>query len=309
MNSPATRIMAPPAPSLSKNTGLTISIVICTRCRPGYLRKCLKAIQELEPGADEVLVVDNTTGDGETHAVAREFGARYVVEEMPGLSRARNRGMIECCSDIVAFVDDDAAPDVQWLKFLLAPFSDDAIAVVTGRIFTPESDPLNNSQESPRFLSNKDPRWFETATFGGMGLGSNMALRKSACAGRKIFDERLGRGAPFQIAEEYYAFASLISHGHTAAYVPNAVVFHPPLSRSNVEQEARNSISYWLLLFSEFPGQRLGLVRFLLRRLMRKRLTWPRDSQDPGEIITSGWRVLIKAGFRAVVLFFRTSKS
>ena len=36
-----------------------------------------------------------------------------------------------------------------------------------------------------------------------------MALRKKACLGRKIFDERLGRGAPLWIAaEESHAFAS-----------------------------------------------------------------------------------------------------
>lgn len=308
MNSPASRIIASPPPPLSKETHPTVTVVICTRNRPGDLRKCLQAVAQLDPGADEVLVVDNTAGERETERVAQEFGVRYTVEKTPGLSRARNRGMAESSSEIVAYLDDDAAPEAHWLEFLLEPFADQAIAVVTGRIFTPQSLPADRDQEAPRFLSNKDPRWFETVAFGGLGLGSNMALRKAACGGRDIFDERLGRGAPFQIAEEFYAFATLLSRGYSAVYIPGAIVFHPPLTRGSIEQEARNSITYCLLLFSEFPGHRLDLLRFLFRRLMRRRLTWPRDPQDPGEIVTSGWRVLLKAGLSAVLIFFRTRK-
>lgn len=113
---------------------------------------------------------------------------------------------------------------------------------------------------------------------------------------------------PFEIAEENYAFASLLSLGYTAVYLPAAVVFHPPMRRTSVEVEARNSFAYWLLLFAEFPARRLDLLRFLIRRLRRKRLDWPRDPQEPGEIINSGWRVQIKAGLSALFLFVRTAK-
>ncbi len=160
----------------------------------------------------------------------------------------------------------------------------------------------------PRSVSKKDPHWFEIATFGGVGRGSNMALRKSACAGWATFDERLGRGAPFHIAEENYAFACLLSHGYAAAYRPAAIVFHPPRKRLSIEQQARNSFAYWLLLFSEFPARRSDLVRFLFRRLRRKPLEWPRDSQDPGDIIASGWLVQFKASLSALALFLRTKR-
>ena len=61
-------------------------------------------------------------------------------------------------------------------------------------------------------------------------------------------------------------------------------------------------------MFSEFPGSRLDLLRFLFRRMRRKPLTWPRDAPDPGEIVTSGWRVLLAASLSAVLLFFRNRK-
>ncbi|MGA7245376.1 MAG: glycosyltransferase family 2 protein [Terracidiphilus sp.] len=291
-----------------RNDGLTATVVVCTRNRPAALRNCIASIARLDPAPDAVLVVDNSEGNRETESVACEFGARYMVEPKLGLSRARNRGLAECDTDIVVYLDDDAIPASDWLGLLLAPFADEKTGASSGRVITPESSGKDQHREIPRCLSNLEPRWFEIATFGGMGLGSNMALRKRACTSPKFFDERLGRGAPFQIGEENYAFARLLASGYRVVYLPSAVVFHPPLSRDTIENEARNSISYWLLLFSEFPEQRLNLVRFILRRLRREPLDWPRDSQEPGEIVTSGWHVLLKASMKGLWLFLRTPK-
>ena len=288
---------------------LTTAIVVCTRNRPGCLRNCLQGIAKLKRVPDEVIVIDNTAGDKETEAVADEFGATYMVEPHRGLSRARNRGLADSHSEIVAYLDDDATPDENWLEMIAEPFKDPKVTTVTGRIITPRSKPRSNETLKPRSLSNKDPEWFGIATFGGLGLGSNMAFRREACVGQKIFDERLGRGAPFEIAEENYAFAFLLSQGHTAVFLPDAIVYHPDGNASDIRQDARNSIAFSMLLFSEFPSRRLDLVRFLYRRLRRKPLSWPRDSPDPGEIITSGWRTLVKASFEAALLFIRARKT
>ena len=271
------------------------------------MQKCLAAVAQLHPQADHVLVVDNSTGNEETKRIAEQFSARCIVEPRPGLSRARNRGLAECDTDIIAFLDDDAIPSPGWLGILMEPFEDAKIAASTGKVITPEST-CDQLEENPRKLSNQDRQWFEIATFGGMGIGCNMALRRSACVGWTVFDERLGRGAPFHIGEESYAFAGILSHGFTAVYLPSAVVFHPLHKRYPIEFEARNSLAYWLLLFSSFPPQRLNLLRFIVRRIRRKRLDWPRETQEAGEIVTSGWRVLFKAGLKGVWLFLRTPR-
>ena len=308
MNTPAGESPSTRNAPFSKDRTITVSIVICTLNRPDALRNCLAAIALLDPAPDDLLIVDNTAGEDATKALALEFGARYTIEPVRGLSRARNRGLSESSSEIVAFLDDDAIADPHWLGGVVAPFTDPSVAAAAGKIRTPDSGTKEPAAENVRVLSNKDPRWFEIATFGGMGLGSNMALRKEACAGRRIFDERLGRGAPFQIAEESYAFAVLLSLGYKAVYVPDAIVFHPPMRRSSIEQEARNSVSYWFLLFSEFSDHRLDLLRFLIRRLLRMPLTWPRDPQGPGEIINSSWRVKWGAAVSGALHFLRTPK-
>jgi glycosyltransferase involved in cell wall biosynthesis len=308
LNPLATRLIASPPPPESKVAPLTVSIVICTRNRADYLRDCLEAVSQLDPGADEVLVVDNTAGDIEAESLAKVFGARYIVEESPGLSRARNRGLYETDSEIIAFLDDDAIPNSNWLGLLLEEFANPDLAIATGETVPPDFAADSNLDTATRYLSNKDPLWFEIATFGGLGFGTNMALRRDACSGWKGFDERLGRGTPLRIAEESHAFASLLSRGYRAAHVPAAIVVHP-LKPIDVQQEASSSIAYWLLLFSDFPGHRLDLVRFLIKRVLRRPIPWPRSPQEAGEIINSGWRVYLKAVFNGALLFLRNRRS
>ena len=294
---------------LNKNSNSTVTVVVCTRNRSAVLRSCLQAISHLSPAPDEVIVIDNTKGEKETESVALEFLARYTTEPMPGLSRARNRGLTESNSEIVAYLDDDAVPDERWLEFLLSPFGDPRVAVVTGETIVLESRAGVTSQEPTRFLSNENRQWFQIAAFGGLGIGTNMALRKAACTGWNVFDERLGRGAPLHGMEEHHAFVRLLALSYRAAYVPAAIVVHPHVRRSSIEQEVSRSIAYWLLLFFDFPEHRHELLGFLFRRLRHKPLTWKRNSSDLGPIITSGWRVRIKAVLAGILLYVRARKS
>lgn len=284
----------------------TVSVVVCTRNRPGDLITCLDAISRLNPSPDDILVIDNSDGDHAAERAAREHGARYIVERAIGLSRARNRALAESSSEIVAFIDDDAQPSEDWLEQILAPFADPQVASVSGDVAFHGAQ--RNSRPAPaRIFGNKDPQWFEMATFGGMGWGANMAIRRSVCTSWKGFDVRLGKGASLHIAEESHAFASLLSLGYRTAYATAAVVYHP-VKPWNAREEATNSFAYWLLLFCEFPSRRFDLIRFLIRRLRGKPLTWPRDPQTPGQIVSSSWKFRIKAGLAGTFLYIRSRK-
>jgi glycosyltransferase involved in cell wall biosynthesis len=209
------------------------AVVICTRNRPEELESCLNAVFAQTLPASEILVVDNAPGDARTLQVASRWGVRYVVEPVPGLSRARN-----CRSEIIAFLDDDCLPEPGWLVALVAEFDDPNIAIVTGRVL-----PVSVSTDSERIvaavggqgpafrerraLDSQSPHWFGVANFGGAGDGNNMAFRRSVFDDWPGFDERLGRGAPIDGNEEHYAFFQLIDRGYALVYTPNAVVRHP----------------------------------------------------------------------------------
>jgi glycosyltransferase involved in cell wall biosynthesis len=227
------------------------------------------------------------------------------VEPTQGLSRARNRGLSESKSEIVAYLDDDTLPEEDWLQKILEPFADSRVAVVTGRVKLPDQNNRSDQFTSSFSLDKQNPLWFEMAVFGGLGAGCNMAFRKSACNLPKMFDERLGRGAPYRGGEEHLAFAKLLSYGHMAVYMSTATVYH---FSENPRVVARYLVAYILLLASQFPKNRIDIWRYLIRRLQRKPLSWGRDAPDPGELIQSSWLVWLKAAVSGTMLYLRTRK-
>ena len=287
---------------------MTVAVVICTRLRPAALRDCLCAIAKLRRQPDQLIVVDNSSGDQETENLAREFSASYLIEPEMGLSRARNRGLSASNSEVVAYLDDDALPDSNWLELIIEPFANPQVAVVTGDVIEPELEGKARNPTSHTRLDKTKKQWFEIAAFGGLGIGTNMALRRSACKVPNFFDERLGRGAPYHGMEEHLVFAQLVSHGHCAVHVPAAIVYHSSQNAFNLKRDARSQFAYSILLFSEFPDRRMDLLQFLFRRMRHKPLNWERDAPDPGLIVSSNWRVLLKASLTGALLYFRTRK-
>ena len=248
------------------------TIVICTRHRPDVLGACLSAISALDYARFDVLVVDNSLGDGETRAVAEDHGTRYKLAPVEGLSRARNAGARAATGELVAYLDDDALPDPGWLRALAAEFDDPAVMAVAGDVrpmsLETEAERLHErvtglaSLRGRRRVIDRATRgWFETVTFGGIGLGANMAFRRAAFDVWAGFDERLGYGTPIGGGEEHDAFFRLISAGHRVVYTPAAVVRHPH-PRTMAEARAKHlrtlasSSAYLTRLFIEAPGFR-----------------------------------------------------
>jgi cellulose synthase/poly-beta-1,6-N-acetylglucosamine synthase-like glycosyltransferase len=183
----------------------TCTVIICTRNRPAELDRCLEAVARLRYAKFDVLVVDNAPIDGRAREVAARWNARYITERVGGLSRARNRGVRACNTEIVPFLDDDSVPEPEWLSWLVREFRDPSVMAVTGKVV-----PLSLETEAERLSAltcflpdNHGPRradretafWFERANFSGIGAGRNMAFRRSAFERWPGFDERLGRGA------------------------------------------------------------------------------------------------------------------
>ncbi len=92
---------------------LTASYVICTRNRPGGLRRCLASLMRQTVPPQEVIIVDaSDTGEASRveqvvqKAAAGRSNMRLIRTE-PGLPRQRNRGAEAAQSEIVCFLDDD----------------------------------------------------------------------------------------------------------------------------------------------------------------------------------------------------------
>src|SRR5262249_30750927 len=99
-----------------------ISIVVCTRNGGQTIARGLEEISRLDYPDYEVIVVDDGSTD-RTAELAARFDVRLIRTENRGLSCARNTGIEAATGDIVAFTDDDAWPDPDWLRYLANAFA------------------------------------------------------------------------------------------------------------------------------------------------------------------------------------------
>lgn len=261
------------------------SVVICTRGRLTELETCLSSLRELNYSQTEVIVVHNDREDSRVQGTVEGARARYLSYPMRGLSRARNRGARAATGEIVAYIDDDAVAERDWLSALVREFSDERVMAVTGRILPTKVETgaerafaalggFGVGDESRRVLDRHDPRWFELACFGGIGNGANMAIRRSIFEQWPGFEERLGAGTSIPGGEEHYAFFNLIDRGFRVVHAPEAVVRHPSPTtmdelRSRATGQMATAAAYALFIFAEQPRYRGQLSRFVFSRAFR----------------------------------------
>lgn len=118
-----------------------ISVIVCTYNRADWLRVAIESLTKLETGdhSYEVLVVDNASSDNTPEVVKQvaENAActiRYVREDQPGVSFARNRGLQESEATWIAFFDDDEIAEPDWLLQLLKAADEHNVKCVGGGV-------------------------------------------------------------------------------------------------------------------------------------------------------------------------------
>lgn len=216
-------------------SGVRLTAVVCTHNRPEDLRRCLDAFADLEDPV-ELIVVDSASTPPCRELVGALASSianhKYLREDVPGLSRARNRGLRHASGEIVAFVDDDAAPRPDWARKIVEPFdADPRIGCVGGacHAFFPHcerpgwlSDRLLQFAGITRFQSAREARSSAEWPF-----GANVAFRGEALDAAGGFPEHLGRtGTALLSGEESAAIAAVRAAGWRIVLHPDATVDH-----------------------------------------------------------------------------------
>ena len=209
-----------------------------------------------------------------------------MAEPVGGLSRAHNAGAEAARGRVLAYLDDDAIAERDWLGAHAEAFGDEVVTASMGRILPSEPTvsrdgirPLLDLGEAPARVSRETSWWFERANFGGIGFGGNMALRRSLFDGGFRFREDLRVGTAIGVAEETYALFRIICEGGTAVYTPGAVVRHDepdsPAERLARERRYRRGIAAYLaLLLWEERSYRRRTLRYVIDTARRSPHPW-----------------------------------
>ena len=113
-------------------TNCPVSIVIVSRGRPEALRRCLVGISQLQYPAFEVVVVADPEGLKAAQVLPFADDLKLLPFDEPNISTARNLGLTHAAGEVVAFIDDDAVPEPQWLRYLVAPAAQSDVAAMGG---------------------------------------------------------------------------------------------------------------------------------------------------------------------------------
>src|SRR5207253_2430962 len=118
-----------------------VSVIVCSFNGARTISECLEGVVALHYPTYEVIVVDDGSTD-ETPLIAASFNVRLIRTANRGLSSARNTGLAAASGEIVAYLDDDARPDPEWLTYLAATFLGSQHVAVGGPNLPPAGDGL-----------------------------------------------------------------------------------------------------------------------------------------------------------------------
>jgi glycosyltransferase involved in cell wall biosynthesis/GT2 family glycosyltransferase len=114
------------------------SIVVCTYNRGKYLDRCIQSLRRQSYQRTEIIIVNGPSTD-ETDTILQQYDHVVIIrqQQLNGLSYARNLGIKAAKGEIIAFIDDDAVADENWLRFLVEGYSDSTISGVGGLVYGP----------------------------------------------------------------------------------------------------------------------------------------------------------------------------
>lgn len=218
------------------------------------LGACLQALDAQTVPCD-VVVVDNGSDDP-PHALCEAHGAKLVHEPAPGSYAARNRGLKEVRTPIVAFTDADCQPAPDWLERLSTGLGQE---VVVGDVVNVPRDPAR-----PTMIERYEVmRGFPIHQYArdGYGVTANLATTKA------VLDKIGGFDAKLRSSGDKDVCLRAAKAGFPVRFVPGAVVAHPARQRFG-ELAAKYRRLEGGDFLRETPGRRW-------RALVQKWLLWP----------------------------------
>ncbi len=193
-----------------------VSVVVPARRLTEAGRRCLQAVLDLPQEVETIFVSDGPEPELDPRVVGVPSGP-----VLPG--RKRQLGLERASGEFVAFLDDDAYPDRDWLSGAVAALeADPELAAVCGPILAPPGDPGLGGRVLASRLVSGPARWRYAR--------SPSRDVEDAPGGNLVVRRADGLAAGFESdyfpGDDTIASGRLVALGRRIRYVPDAVVYH-----------------------------------------------------------------------------------
>jgi GT2 family glycosyltransferase len=237
-----------------------ISVIVCSYNGARTIKETLAHIDRLNYPNVEIVVVDDGSADTTSEIASGFSRVRLIRVANGGLSRARNIGMKAAQGEILAYIDDDAYPDPDWLGHLAEAYRGGRYVSVGGpNIAPPDDGPI---AECVSYSPGGPAHVMLTDTEAEHIPGCNFSIRRDCLETIGGFDSQ------FRIAgDDVDVCWRLLERGWLIGFSPAAVVWH----------HRRNSVrAYWKQQVN------YGKAEALLER------KWPQKYNGAGHVTWSG---------------------
>jgi glycosyltransferase involved in cell wall biosynthesis len=197
-----------------------ISVVIVTHNRQKDVMELIKSLLDQTLKPFEIIIIDDGSNPPLNVDCENEMLKIIRFDKEIGLSSARNYGVKISRGDYIAFIDDDAIADVNWLKEIQR-------GIRTGTEVL--GGPLK-----PLFKASP-PEWWNEKDFGGYaGVGNwgriwgcNMIISKIIFEKVGLFRAEIGRQKGKLLSgEDDDLLRRAINKGYSVLFLPRAIVYH-----------------------------------------------------------------------------------
>lgn len=247
-----------------KKHPIRFSVILCTYNRRNAVLAALACLrnQTLSYRDFEVIVVDNGSQDGTSHAIHAymemkpqkkkgsegAWSIRCLSESKNGLAYARNTGLLAATGEIIVFIDDDTLIDPQMLENLWQAYEETRADAIGMRILVHWDaacphwmveellDTLGHFAPSPRRLQLSTGEAFASCGF---------SVKREVLHALNYFSPLLSKRADLPANIEVANLCQCLHQaGYTLWYEPEALVLHRVTS-ARLHRAFFVSWSYW----------------------------------------------------------------
>ncbi len=215
---------------------IQISVIIPTYNRLNHLEDTIDSLcKQVYPARlFEVLIIDSGTRGIEnlSEKYMPHTNIRFIFDAERGASIQRNIGIEASKGDYLAFIDDDAIANPNWLQSFAEVFSQKEFGVLAGKILPLWTASAKDWHKKSAYIRNLYSMYDlgNTTQEIEYGFSCNYLIRKSALEEFGGFDTTQGRiGDERILYGEDVVICQKINQKYSNYYIPKAIVQHKVL--------------------------------------------------------------------------------